>query len=550
MPSAIGQNISTMEKQKVVGEPCTFICTVCGDGFPQYQYVLSHMSIHGPLDSFTFDGSSNGFEVPREYVLQDNGTLTVLNGLPQSGYSKRPSSPGILPSHLSCPVNSISLSLKQQSSSRDVLASKPLDSNFDNSHGHLYSCEVCSRNFNNLQCLHRHQQYRNAEGGYRCTLCCKFFKGRHELKKHFQNHTFESFKYCARCGKRFVEADALNFHMTQKHSCVRSFENNQDFKLERTYTCKKCKLTFFWLTDFQTHSFYLCKGKKVSAALETEGAPRVTKNNLRTCNGTSSHARNVDEPNLMKASHETDSTYRCGLCGEQFSELTALKEHHITHQQKIQNPTQEIVKPKPFKSLTPKDNCSIRKNLLYFKKLKMYPCKFCRCFFRHSRSLSRHVSYHKGSTCELCGQSFQQQSDIIKHLMVHKTEMKNKQNSNQALFLDNVKTFPVEQKGACENYSCLECGKKFGLLCVYRMHLRYHKKEAAKHTNFSSQDKNPCHDEEETGALEAAPSEEPVLKTSHKEEMEENDSAPNDKENSSEPTFIQHQVSHDLENQE
>lgn len=153
--------------------------------------------------------------------------------------------------------------------------------------------------------------------------------------------------------------------------------------------------------------------------------------------------------------------------------------------------------------------------------------------------------------------------------MFHKTEMKNKQNADQALSPDNEKTSPGEQNGACGNYKCLECGKKFGLLCVYRMHLRHHKKEGkttAEHTNSSSQDQNPCHDvAEETGALEAAPSEEPVLEKFHTQDMKENvPSAPNDKENSSEPvytctectqtfacleTFVQHQVSHDLENQ-
>lgn len=573
MPSALGQNISTMEKQKVVGEPCTFICTVCGDGFHQYQNVLRHMSIHGPLDSFTFDGSSNGFEVPREYVLQDNGTLTVVNGLTGSEYSKRPSSPGILPSHLSCPVNSISPTLKQQSSPRDVLASKLLDSNFDNSHGDRYCCEVCSRTFNNLQCLHRHQRYRSDEGGYRCTLCCKLFKSRTELKKHLQNHTFESFQCCASCGKRFVKADALNVHMTENHSSVRSLgvsENNQDFKLERTYTCKKCKLTFFWLTDFQTHSFYLCKGKKVSAAFETDVASKVTKDNLRTCNGTSTHARNVDIPNLMNASNETDSTYRCGLCGVQFPELSALKEHHKTHQQKMENPTKKTVKPRPLKTLTTKENRGIRKKCLNAKKVKMYPCKLCRCVFRHSSSLSRHMRFHKGSTCELCGEPFQQQSDVIKHLMFHKTEMKNKQNIDQALSPDNEKISSQEQKGAPGNYKCAKCGKKFGLLCVYRMHLRYHKKEGkipVEHTNSSSQEKDPCQDEtEETSTLETAPSEEPVLEKSPREDIEENDvlSAPNDKENVSPQvytctecslkfacleTFVQHQVSHNLENQ-
>lgn len=532
MPSVLGQSLSTMEKQKVVGEPCTFICTVCGDGFAQYQYVLTHMSIHGPLDSFTFDGSSNGFEVPREYVLQDNGTLTVVNESARREYSKRPSSPGILPSHLSCLVNSISPSPKQQSSSREVLASRPFESKFDDSHEDLYYCEVCSRTFSNLDCLHRHQQYRNAEGGYRCTLCCRFFKGRLELKKHIQHHTFESFQSCASCGKRFLKPDALKQHVTENHSSIKSLnvsENNQDFKLERTYNCKKCKLTFFWLSDFQTHSFYLCKGKKVSAAFETQASSHVLKNNLQTCNGTSSHAQNVEVPNL-NASIEADSTYRCGLCGEQFLELTALKEHHATHDKNREKPTKNNVISKPFKPLVSKENGNLRKTILNLKKLKMHPCKFCKCVFRHSRSLSRHTSYHKGNTCEWCSQPFQKQTDLVKHLMFHKTEMK-KQCDSRCLSPGHEKNSPGEQKGVHRNYKCLECGKNFGLLCVYRVHLRYHKKETATHFSSAYQDENPCHDEAE----DTIPTVEPVLE-SHTEDMRGNDarSSPNDKESSPE----------------
>lgn len=542
MPSVLGQNISTMEKQKVAGQPCTFICTVCGDGFSQYHNLLTHMSIHGPLDSFIFDGSSNGFEVPREYVLQDNGTLTALKGSEQSKYSYRPSSPGLLPSHLSCPINFPSPSPKKNSSPGDVLASKPLDSNLDNCDGDDCGCEVCGRTFASLQSLHRHQQYRSSEGGYRCTLCCKFFKGRSEVKKHLQNHTFESFQCCESCGKRFLKADALKSHMSQCHSSVRSIgvsENNQDIKLERNYTCKKCKLIFFWLTDFQTHSFYLCKGKKVSAAYETEIAPKVPKGNLRTCNGTSTPSRNAAIPKLMNASKKNDSnerTYRCGLCGEQFPELAALKEHHLTHQQKREKSIQDNMQTKPFKNLIPKENRGMRKSHLKVKSLKTFPCKLCKCVFRHSSSLSRHMRYHKGSTCELCGQPFEKPSDLIKHLLVHKTEMINNQNANEALSPDNEKTSSEEQKGSGGAYKCLECGKQFGGLCVFRMHLRCHKKEeksTAEHTNLSPPNQNPCYDEvDETGPLEATSSGESVLESAHAEDVEENDEAStlNDKE--------------------
>lgn len=557
MPSVLGQSVSSMEKQRAVAESCTFICAVCGDGFGQYPNVLRHMAIHGPLDSFSFDGSSNSFEVPREYVLQDNGTLTVLNGSTQSDYPKRPSSPGILPSHLSCPINTFPSSPKQLSSPREVLASKSLDSNLDNSHGDLYCCEICSRTFENLLSLHRHQRYRN-EGGYRCTLCCKFFKARPDLKKHIHNHTFEHFRCCASCGKRFVKTDALKNHMAQCHSSDKLHsvsENHQDRKLEKTYTCKRCKLVFLWLTDFQTHSYYQCKGKKVSGAFEIETSPKMTKDNVRTCNGATTHARNGPIPSLINASNETDSTYRCGLCGEQFPELAALKEHHITHQKK-ESSTQKIAKPKSFKALIPKGSRNIRKKIPNVKKLKMYRCKLCRCVFRHSSSLRRHVRYHESSTCEFCGQRIQQHCDLIKHLMLHKREMKSRQDIEQVPSANHSQTSPEGQKGACRNYKCPECGKKFGLLCVYRIHLRYHKKEGKTATEDinSSRLQNPCNGD----AKES--NEESVLEKCHSKDMEENDALNTSKKNSPEQgytcpestqtltsseTLVQQQVSHE-----
>lgn len=187
MPSAHGHNNFNMEKQKSVntvssiqgGESSTFICTECGDGFSQYSNVLAHMAIHGPLESFSFDGSSNGFEVPREYVLQENGTLTVVDGLVQSHSSVKPVSPGVLPSHFPSTIKPASPTLRPQPSPyRDVFRPRPSDLNSDKSRQGHYRCEICSRSFNSLQSLHRHQQYRNTERGYKCTLCCKIFEGR------------------------------------------------------------------------------------------------------------------------------------------------------------------------------------------------------------------------------------------------------------------------------------------------------------------------------------------------------------------------------------
>ncbi|CAB1452097.1 unnamed protein product [Pleuronectes platessa] len=88
---------------------------------------------------------------------------------------------------------------KMPSPHRDVLRPRPSDLTLDKSRQGNYRCEICSRSFNSLQSLHRHQQYRNTERGYKCTLCCKIFEGRHDLKKHLQDHANESFHYCSHC---------------------------------------------------------------------------------------------------------------------------------------------------------------------------------------------------------------------------------------------------------------------------------------------------------------------------------------------------------------
>ncbi|XP_068425220.1 zinc finger protein 208 [Clinocottus analis] len=637
MPSAHRQNNFIMENLKSVntiastqlsGESSTFICTECGDGFSQYSNVLSHMAIHGPLESFSLDGSSNGFEVPREYVLQENGTLTVVNGF-ETHSSVKPVSPGVLPSHFPSPIKPVSPTLRP-SPYKDVYRPRPSDSNLDKSRQGHYRCEICSRSFNSLQSLHRHQQYRNTERGYKCTLCCKIFEGRQDLKKHLQDHANERFHCCSHCGKRFLKVDALNAHQKENHLGNKALAlskslNKQEKKIEKTYTCRKCKCNFFWMSDFQTHSLHHCKGKVPDATLASKIEIEVNSKNmehipLKNCyrNGTSVDVKNGDGKILREFSEEinaelSSTPYRCGLCGDRFQKLTALKEHHLTHQtqEEIDQLNQES--QITFKRRMPPKGRRRRSN----PNGKLHPCKHCHRVFNHSSSLSRHMRYHKGTmhACILCGRHFPQRCDLRRHIaMYHKTEQENKpglkplftnpQNGPAPNLLNgdkNVSSPDEKTKNSSDdeqtpspephpkgkqsgkagrvNYKCQECGKRFGLLCVYQRHLRYHKKEPSKCPSCPAQFKNPSalklHLENHPGTGEAinvgptshstASSGDPVLEKGNAEDMEEDfmDHTENDKRNPSEvlyectectetfsclDTFLQHQTSHGSEN--
>uniref|UniRef100_A0A3Q2GEU4 C2H2-type domain-containing protein n=1 Tax=Cyprinodon variegatus TaxID=28743 RepID=A0A3Q2GEU4_CYPVA len=412
------------------GEASTFICTECGDGFSQYSNILAHMTLHGPLESFSFDGSSNGFEIPREYVLQENGTLIIVNGLAQ------------LPSHL-------------PSSNRP----------------NHYRCEICNRSFSSSQSLQRHQQYGNSERGFRCTLCCKIFEDKQSIKKHLQGHLNEKCSLCGLCGKRFLKVDALNAHQKENHSIPKAAGKLETKEDKKAYPCNKCKLVFFWMSDLQIHSLYHCKGQEPD-----NGSRKITRDDC-------------DEKNKQP----TFTPYRCGLCGDRFESLSTLKEHHVTHQTQEEIDKMNQEHQKPFKRVLPPNRSRRRSN----PNGKLHPCKHCHRVFNHSSSLSRHMRYHKGTmhTCVFCGRHFPQRCDLRRHVvMYHKTEglkllHTNTQNGPSSNSVDEEKQIKAPEdnskessekeltsgeqtgKGGRVNYKCLECGKKFGLLCVYQRHL-------------------------------------------------------------------------------
>lgn len=606
------------------GESSSFICTECGDGFSKYSNVLTHMAIHGPLESFSFDGSSNGFEVSREYVLQENGTLIIVNGLVQSLPSATPVSPGVLPSQFPSPIKPVSpTSRPQHSPQREVLRPRPPELNLDKSRQGHYHCEICSRSFNSIQSLHRHQQYQNTERGYKCTLCCKIFEGRQDLKRHLQDHANERFHCCSHCGKRFLKLDALNTHQKENHlSSMAPALSTSEKKLERVFDkmfpCKKCRLNFFWMSDFQTHSLYHCKGKQPDAILASKveiekNYKKLENTPLENCHSNGPYVepkngeRKVIENNSCEIDTDTCFTpYRCGLCGDRFQRLTALKEHHLTHQTQEEIDQLNLESEKTLKRrMSPKGKRRRSSN----PNGKLHPCKHCHRVFNHSSSLSRHMRYHKGTmhTCALCGRQFPQRCDLRRHLaMYHKAELEKKpglkllylaprkRHNSSSLNGEKYPSSPDEKTNSSSdkgqtpsteyaaqgkqsgkvgrvNYKCQECGKRFGLLCVYQRHLRYHKKEPCKYpAQFSHSSSLEFHlqshpSTEDTDNAGQISNEDPVLKTANAENIEDDytDHCQNDTGNSSKVlyecsectetfsslvTFLQHQTCHGADN--
>ncbi|XP_053743307.1 zinc finger protein 569 [Synchiropus splendidus] len=515
-----------MEKEKLLnqGDASTFICSECGDGFTQYQNVLVHMAIHGPLESFCFDGSSNGFEIPREYVLLENGTFKMVNGIEKS-YPAKPSSPGVLPSMSSAMVRPGSPTLRPLTPVQiESHKPKPAVTNLDTSRQGQYPCDTCHQSFTSLQNLHSHQLCRNTEQGFRCTLCCKLFAEKWELRNHLECHKRERFHCCNHCGKRFLKVELLNAHEKENHIFCTDLRRfiNRGKKCENTYQCRKCKFKFFWISDFHIHSQHHCKGREPETtftseieieldidAKSTDGMPFESIHS----NGVFLDGIKEDSNVLMENGDSTNkehpkNPYRCGLCGDRFQRLPDLKEHHLTHQtpEEMDKLNEELSKVKKNISLKARRRRASNPNG------RLHPCKQCHRVFHHSSSLSRHMRYHKGTmhTCVFCGRHFPQRCDLKRHLaMYHKGDFEKKTAMKRfgdtpengcdqsAVNGENIKV-PSNENSMCptetqhippeegesvnqsersvrKTYNCLDCGKRFRLLCVYHRHLRYHK---------------------------------------------------------------------------
>ncbi|XP_050988073.1 zinc finger protein 43 [Labeo rohita] len=482
-----------------------FICTECGEGFSQYPKLVEHMAIHGLTDIFSSDGLSisNGscINASIEVALHENGMLTVVDRSVLSNFTFLFGKP--TPKSLWC----------QPPIQAPLTSSKIPEKEYTQ-----FKCERCGQVFKTPKSLLLHQQYRALEQGFKCTLCCKVFDDRESLQSHLQNHAHERFYSCGHCGKRFLRQETLLLHQKQWHGSVgsktssRSMEN-QENNMGKSYPCKVCGLRFFWLSDLQSHLNSHSRVNKPSSDVTQK-------------------QETLGEEESMKNGNSVNEPCRCGLCGEHFSQIADLREHHkkahpdevelkdslglstkmklqehgVMRQKQRVDPLRPSIKGRPRGV-----------NRASFGG-KLFSCKLCHRVFVHSSSLSRHMRYHKGTlhACNYCGRHFPQRCDVTRHMaMYHSSALQSRapgesktqhgdKNSEwkPAEVLTQTKSDSQQEELEEENqpkpddlllgspykgtykprmkYKCKECCRVFGLLSVYRRHMYYHKRSPCK----------------------------------------------------------------------
>ncbi|XP_010883304.1 zinc finger protein Xfin [Esox lucius] len=458
-----------------------FICAECGDGFRRYLDLLKHMTIHQRLrtheqtDSFSLVGLPNGFQGPREYALHENGTFMVVD---RSGQSNIPSF--VKPSS--------STPSSYQNSKPIVLISKPAKTDLHvNTLSHSqycsisplkqYRCETCGKLFNNQLSLQRHQQYRNLEQGFKCTLCCKIFEDKERLRKHLQEHAHERFYCCGHCGKRFLKRETLYAHQKERHRLLglrKKSDNGQENIVHKTYPCKKCKLCFFWLSDLQSHLLSHSKEKTLFVNTSSNLKQSLKDEQSHTIEYCNSTPTDVTKQYSSGTSTDVNKPYRSGT------------------------PTDVT---KPYRSGTPTDVTRLTRqynNGTPTEVTRQYNSDAAIDVKTHNdKSDSKTPSSFRPYRCGLCGDRFQQLTDLKEHHLTHQTQEeidKLKKESESQRVVKRRRRYsgiecivtqaparkggrpPLYKKGSgAKVHPCKHCHRVFSHSSSLSRHNRYHK---------------------------------------------------------------------------
>ncbi|XP_018587662.1 zinc finger protein 184 [Scleropages formosus] len=452
-----------------VGGTAAFICTECGDGFSHYPDLLNHMVIHGPVDPFPFDCPPSSFGTPLEFALHENGMLTVVDRSVELNYfspaTDKPQSPDLIWSQdhslesQSAPVLPPTEALPLEAHSSTVTLSPNQDRSLE-SHSAPIILTTNQPLPSESQLTPVTPSPTKAQRGsskslvptyparFRCETCGQLFNTRSGLQRHQRYRTLERGFKCTLCCKIFNEREELRQHL-------------QEHAHERFYSCGHCGKRFLHKEALHAHQEER-HGKAVSKTSKVSGE--------------------VQE-------NSTDKSYPCKLCGLRFFWLSDLQSHLLSHAHgKIVSCISTYDTPAPQKKTQQDEKSHDGKPNTALPK---------RTHKRQDTAPSLNTSF-RPYRCGLCGNRFQQLSDLKLHHLSHQTqedfvspeqEPKPKQVQSGAASKQQIQSGapakeakprgrPPRGNQANHNarvYPCKLCHRVFVHSSSLSRHMRYHK---------------------------------------------------------------------------
>lgn len=225
------------------------------------------------------------------------------------------------------------------------------------------------------------------------------------LQRDSQQPPNQYFK-CNVCGIYYDTEEKLHFHM-ELHSdryggpgsMVNDMHEMTNLQSPFDYLiCPECNQSFKTDDDYRRHLLvHVFKCRLCGQTLENEMSFLVH---------VKGHGENNSQP------------YHCFLCDKQFSHVSHLTRHVLSHPD--EQPFECVECGKHFAR-----KGHLTRHMTMHSKCRPYTCTDCGKTFAHRTHLRRHEIVHSGlrpHKCKVCQQSFSRKSSLSRHYFIHTTE--------------------------------------------------------------------------------------------------------------------------------
>lgn len=231
-----------------------------------------------------------------------------------------------------------------------------------------YACNLCPEKFRSSNCLTVHQRKHTGEKPFLCWQCGKSYRSASELTVHMGTHSEERPWACTQCDMAYRTKLQLTNHVEQVHigvrypcnSCGKQFMKETSLKRhelihtgERPHQCTVCGKTFLTANELRLHNRYHTgerpyKCEMCGKAFIQSG---YLKSHMRIHTGEKPFKCDICERGFrlsyhMKKHRNTHDgkvkSFLCEECGTTFLQKSALWEHSLTHNVKLETFTEEV----------------------------------------------------------------------------------------------------------------------------------------------------------------------------------------------------------------
>ncbi|KAM3957655.1 LOW QUALITY PROTEIN: uncharacterized protein ACR2FA_008364 [Aphomia sociella] len=357
-----------------------FRCLYCDEQFTYFGYLVNHVNVMHPQNSFICDDCGATFNKKRDMALH------LRNYHRQGGYPCD-----------QCAQNFETYYLLRTHQNTV----------------HYRKCKKCNMKFVSLTLLQKHIRLEHPQDGtLKCSFCAKEFRSSQGLSQHIS-------KCKVKTSPQLELQDSASFisdhnlepkkkqnilQIRQNIQCVLNMSTAVPFKFFSKYTCFYCSKKFVEFDELREHTTIehpVCDLKSKS---------------MRKCKGERVSVK-IDIASLA-----------CKVCCQSISELDLLIDHLISeHKANYDKSVTGCLEP--FRVIKDNMPCPVcpEKAFRYFGILLRHMnsehsnnnriCDFCGRCFRNVANLNVHISYtHTGSCeCNICGIQYKNQWCLARH---------------------------------------------------------------------------------------------------------------------------------------